>query len=69
MSNIESVLNFITKNPSQYYCDDCLSEVLSITPRQQINQICRKLEKGNTLIREVDQCSNCSKDKILNKVR
>ncbi|MEM5009295.1 hypothetical protein WKH57_01110 [Niallia taxi] len=69
MTNTEVVLKHIIMNPSQFYCDDCLSEILSITPRQQINQICRKLEKGNTLIRVVDQCSNCSKDKILNKVK
>ena len=63
MINAEIVGNFISKNNK--YCDDCLSEVLDIKPRQQINQICRNLEKDGGYQRKVGQCANCSKDKLI----
>lgn len=61
MTNTEIVSEFILKGNK--YCDDCLSEVLDIKPRQQINQIVRKLEKENGYNRDIRQCYNCSKDK------
>lgn len=66
MTNAEIVLNFVSNN--NRYCDDCLSEILRITPRQQINQICRKLSSSKTIMRETKQCVNCSKDKIVNTI-
>lgn len=63
MINAEIVAEFISKNKN--YCDDCLSKVLDIKPRQQINQICRKLEKDGSYHGEVGQCANCSKDKLI----
>lgn len=65
MSNIEKVQRFIRTTPT-FYCDDCLSEELNIKPRQQINQICRKLMKDGFLKREVKSCVDCSKDKLVN---
>ncbi len=35
MSNTEVVANFISKSKGHKYCDDCLSEVLDIKPRQR----------------------------------
>lgn len=43
MNNRERIINFLSENSGKYYCDDCLSEILEIYPRQQPNQICRKL--------------------------
>lgn len=43
MNNIDIVADFISAGNK--YCDDCLSDALNIKPRQQINQITRKLEK------------------------
>ncbi len=63
MTNTGVVADFISKGNK--YCDDCLSEVLDIKPRQQINQICRRLKKNGTYQREVGQCANCSKDKLI----
>lgn len=53
---------------SDVYCDDCLSEVLNIYPRQQVNQICNKFKIQAGIKREIKQCSNCSKDKLVNFV-
>ena len=69
MTNLEIVSSFITRNIASSYCDDCLSKELNIKPRQQINQICRKLDENKIIIREVQKCTNCSKYKLINKIR
>jgi uncharacterized repeat protein (TIGR03833 family) len=48
------------------YCDDCLSKLLEIYPRQTINQICRKLENQKKIERGAGVRSACSKNKIVN---
>lgn len=65
MSNIKMIQNFI-ESTSGLYCDDCLSGVLNIKPRQQVNPICNKLKTQGFLKREVKQCCYCSKDKLVN---
>lgn len=65
MTNTEKIQKFL-KSTSDIYCDDCLSEVLNIQPRQQVNQICNKFKKQGDIKREVKQCSYCSKDKLVN---
>lgn len=68
MSNIDSVHMFIKRN-EQHYCDDCLSEILEIYPRQQINQICRRLSKDDIIVRNKDECFGCKKDKLVNRYK
>lgn len=65
MNNIEIVLDYIYK-AKKGYCDDCLSSLLNITPRQQINQICNRLERDGDIIREKKICPDCNKDKWIN---
>lgn len=68
MTTSELVLDFIKDHRNQLYCDDCLSEVLHIQPRQQINQICNHLKNSRVLERNKKQCHYCSKDKLVNKL-
>lgn len=68
MTNSEVVLNFIKDHKIQFYCDDCLSEVLHIHPRQQINQICNHLKNSRILERKKEQCHYCSEHKLVNKL-
>jgi len=65
MINRKKTLQFIKNNKSCHYCDDCLSGLLKIYPRQQINQICRK---SKSIIRKKGKhcCKKCNKIKILN---
>ncbi len=68
MINREKILQFLRNDQSHHYCDDCLSSLLKIYPRQQVNQICRK---NINIIRKKDSsyCSGkCHKKKILNYV-
>lgn len=65
MTTEEIIMHFIENN-ERSYCDDCLSEILLIESRQQVNQICNRLKDNGKIVREKKQCFNCSKDKIVN---
>jgi hypothetical protein len=49
-------------------CDDCLSKETGIHPRQQINQLCRKMAKAKLILRENSSCPKCFGDKYINRV-
>jgi hypothetical protein len=65
MSNTKIIQNFLNST-IDLYCDDCLSEILRIQRRQQVNQICNKIKKQGLIKRELKQCSYCAKDKLVN---
>ena len=50
-------------------CDDYLSELTGITPRQAVNQLCRHLEEQSRLIRTTNRCPRCQRHKIVNRVK
>jgi len=68
LENKQKLLNFLFSDKTDHYCDDCLSDILKIKPRQQVNQLCNKLKVEKMITREKSQCKNCSKDKLINKV-
>lgn len=62
-TNLSIIHNFLSKS-SKPYCDDCLSLLTGIKPRQQINQICNR--NTNVICRnDYERCSNCNKYKIV----
>jgi len=64
--NEDKLLGFLETEGNTGYCDDCLSLKLGITPRQQVNQICRRLQSKGKILREKGTCTICGKHKILN---
>ena len=62
------ILNFLRDNRGKQYCDDCLSGLLGIYPRQQVNQICRNLYNRGLIFRDRGECSHCSKTKLVNSI-
>ena len=62
-SNFSKVYSYLSQT-KKAYCDDCLSKLTGIRPRQQINQLCNKNSK---IIKRNDsgKCNNCSKIKIV----
>ncbi|MDD8019566.1 MAG: hypothetical protein PHU81_00040 [Acidobacteriota bacterium] len=66
MSNSEMILELLGEIYPGSYCDDCMSVELGIHPRQQVNQICRKLESQGKLIRQEGSCEKCQKEKKIN---
>jgi hypothetical protein len=49
-------------------CDDCLSEVAQVFPRQQVNQICRPLFQASTTDRQQRSCPRCDRVKLVNRL-
>jgi hypothetical protein len=47
-------------------CDDCLSEVANVVPRQQVNQKCRPLAKEGRILRTKGHCPLCKSFKLVN---
>lgn len=66
-TNLSIIAHFLKKS-GKPYCDDCLSLLTGIKPRQQINQICN----GNTNVicrNDYERCSNCNKYKIVRTLK
>jgi len=64
MTNEETILSLLRKGKS--LCDDRISTVTSITPRQQVNQICRRLAESGQIQRRHQLCGRCGKGKLVN---
>jgi len=67
MSNSDYILEYLEANLTKELCDDCISNKLNISPRQQVNQITRKLTNRGLIIRERKLCSLCKKIKLVNQ--
>ena len=65
MTHADSVENFL-KGHQNAYCDDCLSAILKIYPRQQVNQICRLKNLRGVIRRREGKCFRCEKFKLVN---
>ena len=65
--HIEVIRNYLD-NKDKYFCDDCLSKLLSIEPRQTINTICNKLFRQDMINRRKGKCSYCKMIKIVNGI-
>lgn len=68
MANFDVILAFLKDNGG-VYCDDCLSDLCGVRPRQQVNQICNNATKNGQGIRKVYDgvCKNCGREKICRK--
>lgn len=66
-TNLSIIHNFLSKS-GKPYCDDCLSLLTGIKPRQQINQICNR--NTNVICRnDYECCFNCNKYKIVRTLK
>lgn len=65
MSHAQEIVKILRKDRASC-CDDCLSKHLVISPRQQVNAICRNLEQKGAIRRQQGTCIACGKSKIVN---
>lgn len=49
-------------------CDDCLSLIAGVSPRQTVNQRCRKLYDRGLVLRSKQRCPECNSDKLVNYI-
>ena len=68
MSNSDIIMQFLDKSKPNGLCDDCLSNVLKIKRRQQVNQLCTKLYSKRQISRKKLQCHGCHKVKLVNSI-
>ncbi|MEI7636424.1 MAG: hypothetical protein WCJ37_03910 [Syntrophus sp. (in: bacteria)] len=62
MTNKIRILEKVEAIRPQGICDDCLSELLKISKRQQVNQICNSLARQERLLRKKGPCmQGCEK--------
>jgi hypothetical protein len=66
VSRTDLILDLLEAQPPDGLCDDGISGILDIKPRQAINQICRNLEQEGRLLRHKGECPHCRRSKILN---
>src|SRR3989442_1389901 len=64
MTNAERILEAL-EEVSAGCCDDCLSRRTGVKPRQQVNQICHRLENAGTTTREAGTCGVCGAAKTV----
>ena len=67
MTNAEKILELL-ESLTGPACDDCVSAKSGVEPRQQVNQICRRLESRGTVLRGESICVICGNSKQTNRI-
>lgn len=67
MSHKDTIISYLV-NYENFYCDDCLSKLCNINPRQTVFQVCTKLNIIGKINRGVGICSCCGKKKTVNSI-
>jgi len=57
MTAMQRIQSFLKERPGKAYCDDCLSDLLAIYPRQQVEQKTKILERTPGFERRVQTCA------------
>ncbi len=66
MTNREIIVKLIKEKIPTGICDDCISQISRIQPRQQVNQICNQLSSNGLISRKKSICCICKKIKTVN---
>lgn len=69
MTAREKIERFLCDNAGKAYCDDCLSAVLDIHPRQQVQQKTSQLAVDNRYWRQSGVCARCGDVKKVIRLR
>ena len=68
MGNREEILSFLQAR-KESFCDDCLSAMARVRPRNQVNQIANRLKAEGEISRGYGLCSRCGdSSKLVNRV-
>jgi hypothetical protein len=67
MDNRGKILSFLQAR-KESFCDDCLSGMTRVRPRNQVNQITNRLKAEGEISRARDRCSRCGdSSKVVNR--
>lgn len=70
MTAKEKILSALKKAPKGL-CDTCLERTAAISPHQQVNATCRKLQGAKLLMRDESKntsCQGCLKFNFINRL-
>lgn len=67
MPHKDTIVSYLNEHKDTY-CDDCLSKLCNINPRQAVFQVCSKLSIEGKINRGAGTCSYCGKQKKVNSV-
>lgn len=68
-TNADTVLEYL-KSDRRALCDDCLSDLTRVRPRQTIYMVATQLSRDGLITRDrYDNCAKCGKSKICNSVK
>jgi hypothetical protein len=59
MTALERIIAHLRGNKGRAFCDDCLSKILSIRPRQAVQQKTYRLAKDARYERALIVCAGC----------
>ena len=62
MTVMHKIEAWLVGQPGRRYCDDCISKLLSVKPRQQVQQKTSRLAEKRELDRRISHCSQCKRD-------
>jgi hypothetical protein len=69
MTAKEKIECFLRDNAGLMYCDDCLSEILDIKPRQRVQQKTSQLAQDNRYWRQSGVCARCREARTVIRLR
>lgn len=69
MTALEKIANFLRENSGSAYCDDCLSDILDIRPRQQVQQKTSQFAQDSRYWRQSGVCARCRETRIVIRLR
>lgn len=67
MGHKDTIISYLNQN-NGYYCDDCLSKLCGINPRQTVFQVSTKLNASGKINRSIGTCSCCFKEKTVSSI-
>jgi hypothetical protein len=67
VSNPKTIYNFLVVNTPLPYCDDCIAQSTSISPRQQVNPISSAFGLTTDFDRQEAICHQCKSTKLVTR--
>jgi hypothetical protein len=65
MTAIDEIEAFLVRGAGESFCDDCMSALLGIHPRQQVNQKTNMLAQSGRFERRKGECQHCKSSKLV----
>jgi hypothetical protein len=65
----DAILEFLQRDPTSPYCDDCLGEILAMDAAGTVDQVARRLAREGRLRRGMGNCAACGAYKLVTSQR